>query len=112
MRIIEILQPIPLQRAKIIGIAQLHPQRFENSPILIALFTAELTLQMLAEILLHGIVIEQGVVHIKQKDDFPMLTHAATSCSQYCGTPAYVNRSASKTFSASTVLLRRRGHRT
>ena len=78
LRVVEILEPVALQGAEIVRIAELRAQLFENRPVAITLGTAELTFEMLAEILLHGIVIEQGIVHIEQKYDIPTLREGPT----------------------------------
>jgi len=68
LRLIEIFEPIALQRAQIIRVAELCPQFLEDHPVALAAGMAEFALQVLTEIGLHGIVVEQRVVDIEQED--------------------------------------------
>ena len=69
MGIARVFDPVALQRAQIVGIAQLGSQLFEYGPIALLPLMADLQLQVTFQIRRHPIVVEQGVIDIKQKDD-------------------------------------------
>src|SRR5881275_1365795 len=67
LRIVEVLEAIALQRAQVVGVSELRAQLLENRPVAVAAGAAELALQMSAEIGLHGVVVEQRIVHVEQE---------------------------------------------
>src|SRR5882762_800003 len=94
LRIVEVLQAIALQSAEIVGVTELRAQLFENRPVAVAARAAELALQMGAEIGLHGVVVEERIVHVEQEHDFrrrirhpvaPMPLRQCTLCFRSAG---------------------------
>jgi hypothetical protein len=70
LRVIEVLQPVALQGPEVIGVPELRSQPLEQRPVTVAAGAAKLTLQVFAQVPLNGVVVDQGVVDIEQKDDF------------------------------------------
>lgn len=68
MRIVRVPQPIPLQCPKIIGIAKLVTEFFENIPVNLAPRRADLFVQKLTQVLSHAVVVEQGVVDVEEEN--------------------------------------------
>ncbi len=64
-----VLDPIALQRAKIVAVAQIGEQLLEDRPVAVATGGAELALQMALKIGLNAVVVEQGVIDIDKEDD-------------------------------------------
>lgn len=71
MGIARIFETISLERAKIIRITQLAPQLLKKCPVALLALPPDLTLQMPHQIGHNMVIIEQGVINIKQKDVFP-----------------------------------------
>src|SRR5262249_5631210 len=71
-----LLRSIALQRSEVVGVAELAAQLLEDLPIAITARLTELALQMVAQIILHAIVVEQSVVHIQQENRPELLGHA------------------------------------
>src|SRR5581483_2123824 len=76
LRLVEILQTIALQGAEIIGIPELGTQSLEQGPVTIAMRPAELPLEVPAQVILYGIVVEQCVVDIEKEHERRGLRHA------------------------------------
>ena len=70
MLVVRMVQAITLQRAEIIRVAQLGAQRFENLPVNLSALLANFRSQMGAQIGDHLVVVQQGVVHVEQKNSF------------------------------------------
>src|SRR5207253_9689654 len=93
-RIVEVLQAIALQGAEIVGVSELGAQLLEDRPVAVAAGAAELALQIGAEIGLHGVVVEERVVHVEQERDLLRCrdrkstrlnsSHVATSYAVFC----------------------------
>ena len=63
------LDPVALQGAEIIAIAQLGEQLLENRPVSLAARNSELTIEMTLDVILDAVVVEQGIVHIDEKNN-------------------------------------------
>ena len=63
------LDPIALQGAKIIAIAQLGEQLLEDRPVPLATGNSEFAVEVAFDVVLDTVVVEQRVVHIDQKND-------------------------------------------
>ena len=77
LRSMQILRPVTLQRAEVIGVAELAPQLFENLPIAIAGGGAVGLFEVFAQMRLHPIVVDERVVDVEQEDDVGRLAHQA-----------------------------------
>ncbi len=66
MRIVRIFQAIALQRAQIVGVTELVPDRFERSPIMLGLFGAHFHFEMTPQVGRHPVVIEQRVIDVEK----------------------------------------------
>jgi hypothetical protein len=58
------LNPIPLQSAEVIAIAQLFKEGLENLPVTVPTSCTKLAFEMLSEVVLNVVVVEQCIVHI------------------------------------------------
>jgi hypothetical protein len=56
--------PITLQRAKVIAIAQLIKEGLEDLGVAVPNIRAKLAFEVLPEVVLNTIVLKQGIVHI------------------------------------------------
>src|SRR2546428_581001 len=72
------LDPIPLQRAQVVRVAQLGPQLFEDGPVPLLPLASDLALEVALEIGRDVIVVDQRVVHVDQEDD-PMARGHSTA---------------------------------
>ncbi len=59
-----VLDPVALQGAEIIAVAQLSEELFENRPVPVAGGRAELTFKMALEVILDTVVVEQCVIDV------------------------------------------------
>jgi Acetokinase family len=75
LRTMQVLRPVALQRAKVIGISELAPQLFKDFPVSVARHRAVGLLEVLAQMGLHAIVVDQRVVHVEQEDDVGRFAH-------------------------------------
>src|SRR6516162_4098247 len=66
--VIRMLQAIALQRAEVVRITELGAQLLEDLPVTVPARKAHLALEVRAQIVLHGIVIEKGIVDVEEKD--------------------------------------------
>ena len=55
-----------LQSAKIIAVAQISEELFEDRPVTVAAVSAELTFEVALEIVLNAVVIEQSVIDVNK----------------------------------------------
>jgi len=69
MRIVRVVFAISLQSAKVIGVAEVHPQLFEDLPVPVRASPAHLAIQECGNILRDTIVIEQRIIHVEKKND-------------------------------------------
>src|SRR4029079_17696919 len=74
-----IFAPVALQRAQVVGVAQLGAQLFEDRPVPVPPCGAELALEMVSEIILHAVVVEQRVVHVQQEHHLVCRCHSTTA---------------------------------
>ena len=83
------LEPIALECAKIIGVPKLASQLLEDLPVSVVSGRTIFLLEVLPQMVLHTIIVEQGIVDIEQEDDLGPLAHACSllrGC-QLGGTP-------------------------
>ena len=64
-----VLDPVALQRAEIVGVAELGPERFEDRPVALLTLDADLLRQVSLEIRGNAIVVEQRVVDVNQENN-------------------------------------------
>ena len=64
MNILRVLDPVALQGAEIIAVAQISEELFENRPVPVAGGRSELTFKMALEVILDTVVIQQCVIDI------------------------------------------------
>src|SRR5271166_3763622 len=70
------LNPITLQSAEVIAIAQLFKEGLEDLPVTVPTSCAKLAFEMLSEVVLNAVVFKQCIVHIHEKDDRQPSAHA------------------------------------
>jgi hypothetical protein len=58
------LDPITLQSAEVIAIAQLFKEDLKDLPVTVPTSCAKLAFEMLSEVVLNTVVFKQGIVHI------------------------------------------------
>src|ERR1700730_13757279 len=75
MDVLRVLDPIALQGAEIVPVAQIAEQLLEDRPIAVATRRSELAFEMALEIGLDAIVVEQGVVDIDKEDGLVRRNH-------------------------------------
>ena len=81
LRVVEVFQAVALQRPQIVGVTELIPQLLEDGPVALATRRAKLALQMLTQVVLDGIVIQEGIVHIEEKHElFAAARHVSFPC--------------------------------
>ena len=68
-RLVRVGDPEALQRAEVVGVAELLPQLFEQREILARLLWPDLAVEIVVEILRDAIVVEQRVVDVEQEHD-------------------------------------------
>ena len=69
MHVLRVFDPVTLQRAEIVAIAEFAEQIFQDRPVAITAGGAVIVSQMGFDIRLQRVVIEQCVVDIDQKDN-------------------------------------------
>ena len=74
-RIMKALNPQALERAEVVGIAELRAQRLEDCPITLAGAIAVSAGQLLPQVVLNPVVVEQCVVDVEQKDGLGRAAH-------------------------------------
>src|SRR5262245_19001838 len=80
LRTVQVLRPVALQRAEVIGISELAPQLFKNLPIPVAGGGPVCLLEVLAQMGLHAIVVDERVVDIEQEDNIGRFGHRIPAC--------------------------------
>src|SRR5262245_29085163 len=68
MRLARMMQAIALQRAKIVGIAELEAQLLEELPVLVLPFFTDLLRQISLQVVGDAVVVDQRVVDVEEKD--------------------------------------------
>ena len=63
------LDAVALQGTEVIGVTQLLAQLLEQRPVAVPAGDAELAVQVRAQVGLHPVVVEQGVVNVDEEDD-------------------------------------------
>src|SRR5262249_6952282 len=86
LRAVQVLNPIALERPKIVGVSELAPQIFKNLPIAVARGAPVCLLEMFAQMPLHAIIVEERVVDVEQEDDVGSFAHGIPPIFQ--GTPS------------------------
>ena len=69
MYVLRVLDPIALQGAEVVAVAQIGEELLEDRPVAVAAGRPELAFEMASEIGLDAVVVEQRVVDIDQEDD-------------------------------------------
>src|SRR5262244_3556500 len=69
MNILRVLDPVALQGAEIIAIAQLSKELFEDRPVAVAAGGPELTFKVAFEVALDTVIVEERVVHVNEKNN-------------------------------------------
>src|SRR6266481_4340127 len=64
-----VLDPIPLQGAEVVAVAEFGEQLLEDSPVAVPALRPELVFEMALQIRLDAIVVEQCIVDINEEDD-------------------------------------------
>jgi hypothetical protein len=72
---VQVLDPIALERPKIVGVSELAPQIFENLPIAIARGDPVCPFEVFAQMRLHAIVVDECVVDVEQEDNVGRFVH-------------------------------------
>src|SRR5205823_12257711 len=67
-RVARVLDAVPLQRAEVVGVAELSAQLLEDLPVALGPRLAERLDQMTFQIREDGVVVEQRVVDVQQED--------------------------------------------
>jgi hypothetical protein len=83
--IFRVLDPVALQGAEIIAVAQVSEELFENRPVSVAAGGPELTFKVALEIILNTVIVEECVVDIDQKNNWARRHEAASSTSLVSG---------------------------
>src|SRR5256714_1278112 len=93
LRIVEVLQAIALQSAQIVRVPELRAQLLEDRPVTVASGATEFALQMAAEVGLHGVVVEERIVHVEQEHDLRrLIRHAPVPCRSPCASVRCTSR--------------------
>src|SRR5215469_4181066 len=71
----QVLGPVALQRAEVIGIAEFASESFKDFPVSVARRRAVALFEVLAQMRLHAIVVYQRVIHVEEEDDVGPLAH-------------------------------------
>ena len=69
------IEPIALQCAEVVGIAEFDAQGLEDFPIAVGAGCAEFTHQVTAQVGDDAVAVQQRVVHIQQKHDVRQRCH-------------------------------------
>ena len=64
------LDPVALQGAEIIAIAQIREQLFEDRPVPVAAGHPEFTIEVTFNIVLNAVVIEERIVYVNEKHNW------------------------------------------
>ncbi|MGH9451225.1 MAG: hypothetical protein ACRD11_11915, partial [Terriglobia bacterium] len=77
--VVHILQPVPLKRAQIIGIAKFFAQSVKDFPVTFGSGGARLKLEVAPVVVLSRIVVEERVVDVEHKNDWEERAHCVAS---------------------------------
>src|SRR4051794_21870415 len=69
MRIARMLHAISLKRTEVVRVSELVPKRLENLPVLLLALVSQLAIHVPHQMRDDAIVVQQRVVHVKQRDD-------------------------------------------
>src|SRR5215475_12403128 len=72
----QVLSPVALQRAEVIGISEFASELFKKFPVSIARRGAVALFEVLTQMRLHAIVVDQRVIHVEEEDDVGRLAHS------------------------------------
>src|SRR5262245_29575987 len=75
MDILRMLDPVALQGAEIVPIAQLGEQLLEDRPVTLAAGNSEFAIEVAFDVVLDAVVVEQRIVHVDQKNDWVRQRH-------------------------------------
>src|SRR2546425_6042977 len=78
-RVARISEPVALQRAQVIRVAQLGAQLFEDCPVPIPARRSELEGKMFPEVVLDEVVVEQRIVAVEEERDTVRRCHGVAS---------------------------------
>src|SRR5256712_2419457 len=78
-RVAHIAEPVALQRAQVVRVAQLGAQLLEDRPVPVPAFNTELAREMIPEIVLHKIIVEQRIVAVEEEYDIIRGSHVVAS---------------------------------
>jgi hypothetical protein len=83
-----VLDPIALECAEVIRIAELSPQILEDLPVARLTLDPERLLEVAPKVTLHSIVVKKSVVDIQKEDDVAFLSHHPISLALALGQPS------------------------
>ena len=66
LRIAQVLEPVALQRAQVVGVAELGPELFEDRPVALRRGRAGQLVEVVVELRLDDVVVEERVVDVEQ----------------------------------------------
>src|SRR3954452_10983804 len=69
MRIARMLHAISLKRTEVVRVSELVPKRLEDLPVLLLALVSQLAIHVPHQMRDDAIVVQQRVVHVKQRDD-------------------------------------------
>src|SRR4030095_782653 len=69
VNILRMLDPVALQGAEVIAIAQIGKQLFEDRPVALAGGNSELTVEVALDVVLDAVVVDQRIVYVDEKND-------------------------------------------
>ena len=69
------LEPVPLDRAEVVAIAEIHEQLLLDGPVAVPARRPVLALEVLVDVAADPVVVEERVVDVDEKDN-RMLPHA------------------------------------
>ena len=69
VRVARVLDAVALQRAEVVGVAELGAQRFEDRPVALLALGADLAREVALQVGGDAVVVEQRVVDVEQEHD-------------------------------------------
>src|SRR3954454_14023290 len=69
MRIARMLHAISLKRTEVVRVSELVPKRLEDLPVLLLALVSQLAIHVPHQMRDDAIVVQQRVIHVKQRDD-------------------------------------------
>jgi hypothetical protein len=64
-----VFDAVALERAEIVGVAELGAELFEDFPVALLTLRADLLFQMVLEVVRNAVIVEQGVVDVEEEDE-------------------------------------------